>query len=261
LPENIERSNFFISFSSFFKEGRFMALSKEETEVYQLRFWLREVSPMIWRRFLMKSDSTVADLHYCIQIAMGWSSTYLHQFIIHGKYYAVPCQDAAGGSDNACKVCLKDFQFRLRERFVYEYNFFDNWQYEIRIEQILSIVPKKIYPICIGGNYVAPPEDCGGPMAFMALTEHYSPWRIQEKFLQCLKSSLVGKKEEQDDNDNSDNEDDDEETIDFEEIDNTVKTLKYWVNRHQFNRRLVNRLLRRYAKGDDVNDIIQEGEI
>jgi hypothetical protein len=42
-----------------------------EIFVYQLRIWLREISPAIWRRLLVRSDSTIADLHYTIQIIMG----------------------------------------------------------------------------------------------------------------------------------------------------------------------------------------------
>jgi len=28
---------------------------------------------MIWRRLWVRSDSTIADLHYTLQIAFGWS--------------------------------------------------------------------------------------------------------------------------------------------------------------------------------------------
>ncbi len=31
-------------------------------EVYQLRVVLRSVSPLIWRRLLVRSDSTIADV-------------------------------------------------------------------------------------------------------------------------------------------------------------------------------------------------------
>ena len=44
---------------------------------------------MVWRRLLVRSDSTMADLHYTIQIAMGWSDAHLNQFHIHGKDYGV----------------------------------------------------------------------------------------------------------------------------------------------------------------------------
>ena len=32
-------------------------------EVYLLHVWIRQISPMIWRRILVRSGSTIADLH------------------------------------------------------------------------------------------------------------------------------------------------------------------------------------------------------
>ncbi len=43
------------------------------TEVYQLRITLREISPAIWRRVLIRADSTITDLHYTLQLTMGWN--------------------------------------------------------------------------------------------------------------------------------------------------------------------------------------------
>jgi Plasmid pRiA4b ORF-3-like protein len=51
--------------------------------VYQFKVVLRGISPMIWRRLLLRSDHSIADLHYTIQIAMGWSDSHLHRFHIH----------------------------------------------------------------------------------------------------------------------------------------------------------------------------------
>jgi Plasmid pRiA4b ORF-3-like protein len=48
-------------------------------EVYQLHVWLCEISPLIWRRLLVRSDSTIADLHHTLQIAMGWDDAHLHR--------------------------------------------------------------------------------------------------------------------------------------------------------------------------------------
>lgn len=209
-------------------------------EVYQFRIRLVAISPMIWRRILIRSDSTIADLHFCIQIAFGWSDTYLNQFTIHGKSYGVYHDGGISFCDNPRKIYLKNFKFRIKEKFVYEYNFFEHWEHEIRLEKLLSVDSKKIYPLCIGGNRAAPLEDCGGPTAFMELDDYYSPWRIEEKLLECLESYQAG----------------DEDII---YVQDTVQMLKYWILRYQFNRRALNRQLRRYANGDDVDDIIVEG--
>jgi hypothetical protein len=39
--------------------------------VYQFKVVLLGISPMIWRRLLLRSDHSIVDLHYTIQIAMG----------------------------------------------------------------------------------------------------------------------------------------------------------------------------------------------
>jgi pRiA4b ORF-3-like protein len=39
---------------------------------YQLRAVLRGIRPLIWRRLLVRSDSTVAQLHEVLQIGFGW---------------------------------------------------------------------------------------------------------------------------------------------------------------------------------------------
>lgn len=38
--------------------------------IYQLKVVLVGISPMIWRRLLVRSDNTIADLHYILQIAL-----------------------------------------------------------------------------------------------------------------------------------------------------------------------------------------------
>lgn len=72
-------------------------------------------------------------------------------------------------ADNPEQVFLSSFEFQLRERFIYEYDFGDDWIHEIRVEDVLEIDPKKTYPICIGGKNAAPPEDCGGVFTYMQI--------------------------------------------------------------------------------------------
>jgi hypothetical protein len=57
--------------------------------VYKLRVVLRCVSPLIWRRLLVRSDTTIADLHATLQAALGWTDEHLNRFVIHGREYGV----------------------------------------------------------------------------------------------------------------------------------------------------------------------------
>src|SRR6266704_6228912 len=90
---------------------------------YQLRVFLRGISPMIWRRLLVRSDSSIADLHYTLQIAMGWDDAHLHRFRIRGKDYGISRIGGIGFRDDPCEVRLADIHFRHNERFLYEYDF------------------------------------------------------------------------------------------------------------------------------------------
>lgn len=139
----------------------------ETTCVYQFKIALRDVSPMVWRRLHLRSDQSIADLHYAIQIAMNWNDQHLHCFRIHGKDYGVAHIGGISFSDDAERVSLGSFRFRIRERFLYEYDFYNQWVHEIRLEKKLPLSAKRIYPVCVGGAHLSPPEDCGGARVYM----------------------------------------------------------------------------------------------
>jgi hypothetical protein len=60
-----------------------------QLEVYFVHVWIREIHPMLWRRFLVRSDSSLADLHVILQIGFNWTDFHLHRFRIRKKDYAV----------------------------------------------------------------------------------------------------------------------------------------------------------------------------
>lgn len=204
-----------------------MSEEKTPVEVYQLRVWIREISPAIWRRVLVRSDSTIQDLHYTLQLVLGWSDFHLHRFVIHGKEFGVSRSYVPGFPDRADQVQLADFNFRLRERFLYEYDFGDLWQHEIRLEQKLPLEKGKSYPFCIGGNWKAPPEDCGGPWAYMALRQHFSVWTIADQLAEIIEQNLI------------------------EDYREDIHEFMYWLSAPKFNRKEANRRLKLYADGSD----------
>ena len=46
-------------------------------------------SPLVWRRLLVPSDSTVAELHQALQVAFGGDDEYLNRFETRGREYAL----------------------------------------------------------------------------------------------------------------------------------------------------------------------------
>jgi hypothetical protein len=189
--------------------------------VYHLRIRLDRISPLIWRRLLVTSETTIAELHAIIQIAFGWSDSHLHQFVIHGKHYGIAYLGGVSFADNPNQVRLADFRFRTGERFFYEYNFHIPWRHEIRVEQIRASASGQRYPVCVGGARAAPPEECAGSHAFLALRQQYHPLHVIERLLALI--------------DDPDAHDDP-----YDEL----RTLQYWAAVNRCNRRAINRQLR-----------------
>lgn len=86
--------------------------------------------------------------------------------------------------ESAHHVRLADFHSRVGERFLYEYDFGDCWEHQIRLERIRPLEPQRLYPVCIGGRRGVPPEDCGGVWAFQQARDE-APWRAQKLLGHC----------------------------------------------------------------------------
>jgi hypothetical protein len=151
--------------------------------VYQLKVSLRGISPLVWRRLLVRADTTIAQLHAILQIAMGWEDEHLHRFHIHGRDYGIAYSGGLSFRDDPHQVRLADFRLRKGERFRYEYDLTDCWQHDVRLEQVLAHDPKGRYPRCSGGAEACPPEDCGGPDGYRQLLDKRSSWSAIEDVL------------------------------------------------------------------------------
>ncbi len=154
--------------------------------VYQLRLVLRGVSPLIWRRVLVRGDTTIADLQAAFQVVLGWTDEHLHRFVIHGKDYGSSRIGGIGFHDDPRRVRLADLGLRARERFLYEYDFVDGWQHDVRVERVLLVEPGRTYPVCVGGRRAVPPEGCGGPWAFLELRQRHSALAVTRRLAEIL---------------------------------------------------------------------------
>jgi hypothetical protein len=128
----------------------------------QIKVWLLGISPMVWRRVLVPSGCTLGELHGVFQVAMGWEGIHLYQFSLRAARYGSP-ELSASSPD----VTLAALRLRKGARFHYDYDLNVPWRHEVRIEDWLTPMVGTTYPTCAGGSGACPPEDCGGPAAFM----------------------------------------------------------------------------------------------
>jgi hypothetical protein len=136
--------------------------------IYQLRLVQAGISPMIWRRLLISSETSIAQLHEYIQIAFDWGGEHLHCFRIQGKDYGIAYLGGISFEDNPYERLLSGFRLRPRESFRYEYDFTANWRVDIRLEEILlQEESRRALPVCTGGRGAAPGEEYAGAAAYL----------------------------------------------------------------------------------------------
>jgi hypothetical protein len=148
------------------------ALPKRRTgpaDVYQLKVGLRGAKPPIWRRLEVRSDTTLAQLHWIIQVAFGWDDSHLHVFETPYGDFGIP--DAELGHHPADSVTLQQVLTNQRDRLTYTYDFGDDWRHDITLEKILDPDPSVTYPRCTAGRRATPPEDCGGIWGYAYLLD------------------------------------------------------------------------------------------
>jgi hypothetical protein len=73
------------------------------SSVYQLRVVLRGTSPIIWRRLLVRSGTTLAGLRDVVQAAFVWDYVQVHRFKVHRRELASGSGCVPGPSTTTCR--------------------------------------------------------------------------------------------------------------------------------------------------------------
>lgn len=119
----------------------------------------------------MPSSITLARLHQVIQEVFGWCDCHLHEFQIDGVRFGIDDGEGWGdppvdeGRTKLSNVAAKG------SRLLYVYDFGDNWEHRIEVEDIVPLEPKTTYPRCIAGRRARPPEDVGGTWGYAEFLE------------------------------------------------------------------------------------------
>ena len=141
--------------------------------IARFRLELRDIEPRIWRRVDVPLSSTLPALHGFIQFAFRWTDSHLFEFEIGDRTYGDPENDYFGERRiyKAASIRLKTVVERGIERFVYVYDFGDDWRHDIFIEEIRDGEHDVDYPAFVEGERRGPPEDVGGVTGFMEFLE------------------------------------------------------------------------------------------
>jgi hypothetical protein len=130
--------------------------------VYELKIVLEGSSPPIWRRLQVPGLATFEELHYAIQVGMGWDDQHLHRFQVGSKRIGVPESSRVGSTTDERLTRLYRVMTREGDSLTYEYDFGDGWRHAITLERIHRPQSEVSSIVCLNGARACPPEDSGG---------------------------------------------------------------------------------------------------
>ena len=138
-----------------------MTASPADT-IATLRIEIKYIEPLIWRRVAVRTSVNLMALHKVIQATMGWLDYHLWEFVVDERRYGVPDPDRRHVKNGATTKLATILASGMTE-FDYVYDFGDNWEHRIVVEQTAKAETGAKYPSFLGGERRCPPEDCGGP--------------------------------------------------------------------------------------------------
>lgn len=144
--------------------------------ILQLKIHLDDISPKIWRRFLVNDNIGFHKLHNIIQKIMGWENYHLYEFNVNNDKLGQIDDDALDANPNlkdSEKIKLSKYLNKNGQKFAYLYDFGDSWEHKLIIEKILESLPQNINqtPYCIEGERACPKEDCSGTGGYERFVE------------------------------------------------------------------------------------------
>ena len=139
-----------------------------------VRVDLRNAKPPIWRRLEVRSDLTLDVVHRVLQAAFGWTDSHLWRFSLGGDAFSSSSQvflcpwdveegdfEDEGGIP-AAAIRLDEAVQIPGEVLSYAYDYGDNWELTLRLENVLPAAAGTPSAVAVDGRRAAPPEDCGG---------------------------------------------------------------------------------------------------
>ena len=130
---------------------------------YQLKITIKGSKPPIWRRVIIPERITFYNLDDIIEELFGWTHSHLFEFYMtkFGTHFTGDILDNIDDMDDSdtAEECI-DPWIEVGDRFLYTYDFGDNWEHDILVEKLVEYPHR--YPTVLkykGANMI---EDCGG---------------------------------------------------------------------------------------------------
>jgi hypothetical protein len=135
-------------------------------EIALLRIEIDDVTPVVIRRIEVPITIRLDDLHFVLQIAVGWQNCHPFEFRAGANAWGLRDRDdPESGTQAAEEATLADV-LALANSFHYDYVFGEDWGHSIELEAIAPATAGISYPRLVSAEGRCPPADIGGPSGY-----------------------------------------------------------------------------------------------
>jgi hypothetical protein len=101
---------------------------------------------------------------------MGWEDAHLHEFEKEEVCYTDEVNEELPSVQYG-GIRIADLLKEIGDKMIYRYDFGDNWQHDIELEEMTIPQVGREYRVCTEGARRCPPEDCGGVHGYQQMLQ------------------------------------------------------------------------------------------
>ena len=149
----------------------FLAVEPADPALLVLTIDLDHVTPRVWRRVAIPSNTALDQVHRMIQDAMGWYDERPYAFG-NDEYTIVDSRSVSGGiradAERLVSIATED-----GDQFSYTYGLGDEWTHTVTLDEARPRDPGDVFTVLDGAG-PCPPEDIGGACSYQRLLTAYT---------------------------------------------------------------------------------------
>jgi Plasmid pRiA4b ORF-3-like protein len=141
------------------------APSPVRAEIARLEVEIDDVTPRVARVVEVPADIRLDDLHFVLQIAIGWQNGHPFEFRVGDKVWGLADRDAQEIPAPAERATLCEV-LALGNTFKYDYVLGEDWEHTVTVLARDTARAGVRYPNLVSAEGRCPPADIGGPVGY-----------------------------------------------------------------------------------------------
>ncbi len=134
-------------------------------DIARLSVEVDDVTPRVVRVVEVPADIRIDDLHFVLQIAIGWQNGHPFEFRVGDALWGQPDRDAGIERTPAEQATLADI-LTVADIFKYDYVLGEDWEHTVSLLAREPARPGVRYPNLVSAEGRCPPADIGGPVGY-----------------------------------------------------------------------------------------------